>query len=114
MQLKSKVVAAMAAIFFCLFAVEGYLDYRQISAEVLTGAHQLQTGQADNSTATAPLGPHSLTLIKQQMTAILIERAVVYVVGLLLIFAALSWLLNKSLLSPVTRFCRKAVINVYL
>ncbi|MCU7865578.1 MAG: EAL domain-containing protein [Candidatus Thiodiazotropha sp. (ex Lucinoma borealis)] len=109
MQLKSKVVAAMAAIFFCLFAVEGYLDYRQISAEVLTGAHQLQTGQADNPTATAPLGPHSLALIKQQMTAILIERAVVYVVGLLLIFAALSWLLNKSLLSPVTRLKQVAL-----
>ncbi|MCU7891329.1 MAG: HAMP domain-containing protein, partial [Candidatus Thiodiazotropha sp. (ex Ustalcina ferruginea)] len=43
------------------------------------------------------------------MTAILIERAVVYAVGLLLIFTALSWLLNKSLLSPVTRLKQVAL-----
>ncbi|MCU7929806.1 MAG: EAL domain-containing protein [Candidatus Thiodiazotropha sp. (ex Codakia rugifera)] len=109
MQLKSKVVAAMAAIFFCLFAVEGYLDYRQISAEVLTRTHQPQVGQTDNPTAAAPLGTDSLSHIKQQMMAILIERAVIYAVGLLLIFIALSWLLNKSLLSPVTRLKQVAL-----
>ncbi|MCU7935047.1 MAG: EAL domain-containing protein [Candidatus Thiodiazotropha sp. (ex Dulcina madagascariensis)] len=99
MQLKSKVVAAVGALFFCLFTVEGYLDYRRIRDDVLSGVRQ----------EASLVSRLPAAVIQQRVTDTLKPRFVVYGLGLLLGFLMLSRLLNKTLLSPVSRLKQVAL-----
>ncbi len=121
MQLKSKVVAAMAALFLCLFSADIYLEYQEIGTgadmpgesvpPALAAADPPATGQATDMgrTAIAASNPRTAKRIAVEMTAIIKQRAVFYLTGFLLCYLLLSWLLNKMLLHPVSRLKQVAL-----
>ena len=99
MQLKNKVVAAMAVLFACLFVLDSYLDYRQIRAEFL------QSAPYAGSMSPEPVAVSGLLtgLFEPPMIQVLRQNALVYGSGMLFGFLLISWLLNRTLLSPISR-----------
>ncbi|MBT3047098.1 MAG: EAL domain-containing protein [Candidatus Thiodiazotropha sp.] len=115
MQLKSKFVAALAALFLCLFAADIYLEYLHLSEGVVAAAQPARgsTGAAPSSSlphipdldlfSVATSNSQPEVELRLKMLVLIKERAVFYTLGFLLSFLLVSWLLNKMLLSPVSR-----------
>ncbi|MEW8554946.1 MAG: EAL domain-containing protein [Candidatus Thiodiazotropha sp.] len=115
MQLKSKFVAALAALFLCLFAADIYLEYLHLSEGVVAAVQPARgsTGAAPSSSlphipdldlfSVATSNSQPEVELRLKMLVLIKERAVFYTLGFLLSFLLVSWLLNKMLLSPVSR-----------
>lgn len=102
MQLNSKVAAAMAVLFLCLFTVDVYLDYRQMSGSSSAVAESV-------TLAPARVDDQTVGQIHQQLAVIIKQRAIFYAIGFLLSLLLLAWLLSKALLFPVSRLKRVAL-----
>ena len=113
MQLNSKVAAAMAVLFLCLFTVDVYLDYRQMSVGRNAAAESVTLSPAQVQLTLPQLQSNidrqTERHLNRQMVVIVKQRAIFYAIGYLLSFLLLSWLLNKALLSPVSRLKRVAL-----
>jgi diguanylate cyclase (GGDEF)-like protein/PAS domain S-box-containing protein len=117
MHLNSKVAAVLAALFFALFTMDVYLDYRQISLgadaavdspKVLSANGQVDTLEqgTGNGGFTPLLSGLNLALDyshRQQMMVIIKQRSIIYVIGFLLGLVVLARLLNRGMISPVAR-----------
>ncbi|PVV18374.1 MAG: hypothetical protein B6D74_16545 [gamma proteobacterium symbiont of Ctena orbiculata] len=115
MQLKSKFVAALAALFLCLFAVDIYLEYLDLSEGVAAAVEPARGSSEATQSSSLPHKP-DLDLfsvatsnsqpeveLRLKMLVLIKERAIFYTLGFLLSFLLVSWLLNKMLLTPVSR-----------
>jgi diguanylate cyclase (GGDEF)-like protein/PAS domain S-box-containing protein len=118
MQLKSKVVAAMAALFLCIFTADICLKYSQVSMGTDGEPVTLSTSGTDLSSARQPNAmdrqsaavsdAHAANPPGPKLTSIIKQRAVFYTLGFLLSYLLISWLLNEMLLYPVSRLKRVA------
>ncbi|MEW8243612.1 MAG: EAL domain-containing protein [Candidatus Thiodiazotropha sp.] len=105
----------MAALFLCLFAADIYLEYLHLSEGVVAAAQPARgsTGAAPSSSlphipdldlfSVATSNSQPEVELRLKMLVLIKERAVFYTLGFLLSFLLVSWLLNKMLLSPVSR-----------
>ncbi|MEW8506652.1 MAG: EAL domain-containing protein [Candidatus Thiodiazotropha sp.] len=121
MQLKSKFIAALAALFLCLFAVDIYLEYRQLGLEIDAAAEPQQASpeaavspslqqppEFDLFTiTTSPAQP--AVALRLKMLELMKERAIFYTLGFLFSFILVSWLLNRMLLTPVSALKKVAM-----
>ncbi|MEJ2610025.1 MAG: EAL domain-containing protein [Candidatus Thiodiazotropha sp.] len=105
MQLKRKVFALMMGVFFCLFVLHSYLDYRQIIAEPAQQVLYRSFSQAEPASHFALL---IAPIFEPQMSGFLLNNALIFGLGFLLTILLLSWLLNRELLAPVSSLKRVA------
>jgi diguanylate cyclase (GGDEF)-like protein/PAS domain S-box-containing protein len=117
MHLNSKVAAMLAVIFLTLFAVDVYLEYRQIYPVSDTSGESVAALTVDQQYATPDKQPDSSGLAgllsgldlqlnnhqKQQLAISVKQRSVFYVIGYLVSLFVFIWLLNRAMISPMTR-----------
>lgn len=107
MYLIHKVVAATALLFVCLFVLDSYLDYRLIQAEIQQTTNLTKT----ESTRLATFGVKSdWAEIAPQLKAEIEKNALIYGLALIISFILLSWMLNRSLKDPLSKYKKLAQV----
>ncbi|MCU7828536.1 MAG: EAL domain-containing protein [Candidatus Thiodiazotropha sp. (ex Myrtea sp. 'scaly one' KF741663)] len=107
MRLRNRTILAIAILLLCLFLVQVFLDYRQVQVDALEVAQQqASTAQSElvsqsgdkpqsNQTHSPPAFSGFIRVLQQNLLT--------QGVGFLLVFVMLSWLLNRTLLTPMAR-----------
>jgi HAMP domain-containing protein len=117
MQLTSKVAATLAVLFLCLFTADVYLEYRQtiIGVDAVVASVKVSPGDVQSNLPQQPsvvdersldsslFGQQISSRAKEQILTDVKQRSIFYAMSYMFSLILLTWLLNKSLLTPIAR-----------